>query len=133
MKRISVLTIACLMLMTASAAAQTPVGDAYGGAGSVGSGVASGTAGSNATGGGTNATAGSGTPVPGSGVAQASNEGSPQATNAEGVGTATAAAAKDLRGDSLPFTGFDLMLMLTGAGALLAAGMGMRRLSRRPI
>lgn len=135
MKRISVLTVACLLLVSASAAAQNPVGDAYGGAGSVPSGVAT-------TGGGSTApgvvvappvvappTQGSGDVVDdtGAGTGPAETTGSP----ADAV--ATAAGAQDLRGDSLPFTGFDLLLMLTGAGVLLAAGMGMRRLSRRPL
>lgn len=33
-------------------------------------------------------------------------------------------------GGSLPFTGFDALLMLGGGGMLLAVGVGMRRLAR---
>jgi hypothetical protein len=35
-------------------------------------------------------------------------------------------------GGALPFTGMDLVLLLGGGGLLLSAGLGMRRLARRP-
>lgn len=106
MTRILILTICSVLLVTAPAAAQGPVGNAYGGAGAVPSEVAG------ATDGQAGEAGTAATPVP---------------------AAAREAAAQDLRGDSLPFTGFDILLMLTGAGALLLVGVGMRRFSRRPI
>lgn len=132
MKRISVLTVSCLLLLTASAAAQNPVGDAYGGAGSVGSGVAPATGSGATPPGDVLVTPPVVTPPPNQGSGEPDDT-AVVANKATGSPVAKAAAEQDLRGDSLPFTGFDIILMLTGAGVLLVAGVGMRRLSRRPI
>jgi hypothetical protein len=143
MGRILILTVSCFCLMAASAVAQGPVGDAYGGAGSVTSGVAGATGGGSTTPGnvvvtppivtppnvGSGDTVGAG--AVGAGGGAVGTGAGTENTTASPV--AAAAAKQDLRGDSLPFTGFDVILMLTGAAGLLAAGMGMRRLSRRPI
>jgi hypothetical protein len=40
--------------------------------------------------------------------------------------------AQEAGGGALPFTGMDLVLLLGGGGLLLSAGLGMRRLARRP-
>ena len=40
--------------------------------------------------------------------------------------------AQESGGGTLPFTGMDLVLLLGGGGLLLTAGLGMRRLARRP-
>jgi hypothetical protein len=48
-----------------------------------------------------------------------------------GEGPTNAAAVSD-DGGSLPFTGFDLALLAGAGGLLVAAGVGMRRLTRVP-
>lgn len=61
-------------------------------------------------------------------VAQQGGGGGPDGGGPGGGDSAPQAAG----GGALPFTGMDLVLLLGGGGLLLSAGLGMRRLARRP-
>ena len=54
--------------------------------------------------------------------------GTPPSGTGTGTGTVTASDA----GGSLPFTGLDVALLVGAGGLLVAAGFGMRRLTRAP-
>lgn len=103
--RSSVAVVAIFMILACepTALAQSPVGDAYGGEGSVLSEVNR-----------------------GSGQAIASDG----AVDATGAQEATAAAADpSLDGDALPFTGLDLLLLAAGGVVLIGASGVLRRLA----
>ncbi len=131
MKRILVVTLSSLLLGAAPAAAQAPVGNAYGGAGALSSEVAGSSATGSPTSGGSPPSADSAVPNSGEAGPSARPAAAKRSKTATPAGTtAVAGSAQSLRGDSLPFTGIDVILMITGAGVLLVAGMAMRRLSR---
>jgi hypothetical protein len=48
------------------------------------------------------------------------------------AGTSTVTPVSDSGGGSLPFTGLDVALLVGAGAALVAAGFGMRRLTRAP-
>ena len=119
MQRILLISLITTLAVAAPAIAQTPVQDAYGGAGRVASEVAN---------------SGDG---PGAVPAGAGNVGTADAGNTTGNAAATGnvpvrAAASPLRGDELPFTGLDVGLVAVGGLMLLALGVGVRRVSREP-
>jgi hypothetical protein len=59
---------------------------------------------------------------------QVDQGGTGDSSGADPVSAAPAATADD--GGSLPFTGLDVALLAAGGGVLVAAGIGMRRLTR---
>jgi hypothetical protein len=61
---------------------------------------------------------------------QPGTEGVPRQASEGPQGNPAALPATDLGGQSLPFTGFDLTLMVLGAFALLGLGLVLRRASR---
>ncbi|HEX6390336.1 MAG TPA: hypothetical protein VFZ89_12830 [Solirubrobacteraceae bacterium] len=113
-KRTTLITLLVAMFATAApASAQT--GNAYGGEGNVLGEVTQGTAGVQSPAGNSQGEAGE--PREGGEPATASH--------AAGPGGATAATS----GSSLPFTGFDVLLLIAGGLMLIGVGAGVRRLT----
>ena len=106
------------------AAAQAPIVDGYGGAGSVVSEVAGGSAAPSTE-----------APGAGSGDVVAQSAAPARSANAAPVGEATPAgengpqAAPSISAEHLPFTGLDLALIFAGGLVLLSVGVGARWLS----
>jgi len=112
-KQLGAGAIAILLICAPPVAAQDPIVDGYGGAGGVAPQVVSGTAGSGAPEAfGTNGADRSGV-APGAERASADTQG-----------------LADQGGNELPFTGFDVALIIAGGLLLLSIGLGARWLSR---
>lgn len=132
MQRLLVTTVIAVLAAAGPAVAQDPVKDAYGGAGVLGE-----------TGG---VTGGSGTPdatrpAPTTASSTPSPQPPPAPTTAGGTPNPPPPPATTTRGlaprpvspgpgQQLPFTGFDIALLVLGGATLLALGFGLRRASR---
>jgi hypothetical protein len=132
MRRLLLITVIALLAAATPAVAQDPVQDAYGGSGVLGE--------SGTTGSGTpdnaspaNASPGNASTDTGSSPATATGSGAESAQPSGGVATASALIPRPVSpapGQQLPFTGFDIALLVLGGGLLLALGFGLRRASR---
>jgi len=122
--RVAGATVALSLTCAGPAAAQAPIVDGYGGAGSVVSEVAGG-----------NAAPAAVAPGAGSGDVVAQSAARARSANATPVGEATSGgqnvpqAAPSVSADNLPFTGLDMALIFAGGLVLLSVGVGARWLS----
>jgi len=121
--RVAAATVALSLTCAGPAAAQAPIVDGYGGAGSVVSEVAGGSAAPSAV-----------APGAGSGDVVAQSAAPAGFADATPVGEATFGgqnpqAAASVSADDLPFTGLDLALIFAGGLVLLSVGVGARWLS----
>jgi hypothetical protein len=69
-------------------------------------------------------------PTPASGTKNATAATAPSGNAATAPSGNSAVRNATASGTSLPFTGFDVLLMLLGSGVFVAVGVGMRRLTR---
>jgi hypothetical protein len=109
----------CVVAFLASAApavAQDPVQDAYGGSGVQGVTV--------------DPSTGSGTPDEGNPPAADEATGDDTTPGSPTRSATPSQAVTPAPGQQLPFTGFDIALLVLGGGVLLALGFGLRRASR---
>ncbi len=132
------LTVALLVLLALPgvANAQQPAGNAYGGQGAVAQSVAPGTGQSAGDAGGrtgvkgASGSGGSNSDGQDGGAGGAGEDGG--ASTGPGTGAVAGAAGKlgTVDGGSLPFTGFDVLLLALGGAGLLLVGLSLRRLGR---
>jgi hypothetical protein len=126
MQRLLLITVIATLAAASPAAAQDPVQDAYGGSGVLGE------SGENTTGSGT-PDATSPTPSSTSNLpsrTQSSTRNPPPPDTATRTRSLEPRPVSPRPGQQLPFTGFDISLLLLGGATLLALGFGLRRASR---
>jgi hypothetical protein len=122
MQRRLLISVIAFLAMTSPAVAQDPVQDAYGGSGVKGEVIAP-------SGGSGTPDAGTGGAGTGAGTGSANPAGDGVASRAV-TPPAPARSVTPAPGRQLPFTGFDIALLVLGGGVLLALGFGLRRASR---